>query len=101
MRTREDRADRFADALIEASGCSPVPEEDHQRVHILLIHRAAEGPSREIVDDPARAGKLVGFPLRFADEDFLAARGGVADARDFERSANLQRVHGLDAFLTA
>src|SRR6476620_3543995 len=100
MRARQDRAQRVAHAAVEAARCRSRLVERHQRVDVLSSDRATERAAREVVDDLERARQLFALRLRLANEDLRAARRS-AEAGDRKRSANLQRVRGLDALLAA
>src|SRR5262245_10012226 len=99
MRAGKDRRNCIAYTSVEASVRIPRLIEGHQRSQILVGHGATKRASREIADDLAGTGCLVGRALGPADKYFLTA-GGIAYACDVERPTDLQGMHSLYALLT-
>src|SRR6187549_4006928 len=101
MRACQNGAERITHAAVEAARHVSRLVERHQRVDIFGSHRATERASREVLNDLVRAGRFLSWRvgLGLADENLRAA-GRPAHTGHRERSADLQRMRGLDALLT-
>src|SRR6187399_3296096 len=99
MRACQNRAERITHAAVEAARHVSRLVERHQRVDIFGSHRATERPSREVLNDLVGAGRFLSWGFGLADENLRAA-GRPAHTGHRERSADLQRMRGLDALLT-
>ena len=94
---------RAADAALEAAVLHAVLVVLHQLVHVLGRHRPPVGARRQRRDDLSsrtRPARRRSRRCRAATEDALAARRRT-DALRVERSLQLERVHAIQAILSA
>src|SRR5690606_22669471 len=73
LRARQDGGEPAFDARLEVAGLPAHPVERERCFQILVRGRATERERGEARQDALRAGQLLGFRLRPADEDPPAA----------------------------